>query len=245
MQTSDSSTTRVVIYVYEGMTLLDAVGPYEIVRQLSNTSIKFVAKKRGEITADSGVAHLNSKHSIDEIKSADILIIPGSTIAFVREMKDKKVLQWIKDIDKKTQKTVTVCTGSLILAATGSLKNHKATSHWQPLPLLSKFEAIPTRERIVESGKYITAAGVSAGIDMAIYLANQLRGEIEAKAAQLAIEYDPKPMFNSGNYNTATEEILELATKNLTKDAKNNLSLWDILKNFKLLKSLKVTKDHL
>ncbi|MEO1438395.1 MAG: DJ-1/PfpI family protein, partial [Bacteroidota bacterium] len=133
----------IVIYIYPGMTMLDAIGPYEVLRNMEGAEIKFVAKKKGEITADSQMIHLNAKHSIDEIQSADILLIPGSTVGFVREMKDKKVLDWIRAIHATTQKTVTVCTGSIILAATGLLKGKKATSHWKPIDLLAKFGAIP------------------------------------------------------------------------------------------------------
>lgn len=219
--------------------MLDAIGPYEILRNVKGVNIKFVSKEKGEITADSHFVHINSKYGIDEISKADILLIPGSTIAFLREMKDKKVLDWIKKVDLTTLKTVTVCTGSIILAATGVLKNKKATSHWKPINLLSEFGVKPTRERIVDEGKYITAAGVSAGIDMAIYLVNQIKGEKAAKAAQLAIEYDPKPMFNSGNYLTAEKDIIELSEKIMESDAKKDLSLWGVLKNVGTLLKLK------
>lgn len=219
--------------------MLDAIGPYEVLRNVKGAEIKFVSKEKGEVTADSRFVHLNTKYGIDDIKRADILLIPGSTIAFIREMKDKKVLNWISEIDKTTQRTVTVCTGSIILAATGVLKNKKATSHWKPINLLSEFGAEPTRERIVDEGKYITAAGVSAGIDMAIYLLNRLKGEKVAKAAQLSIEYDPKPMFNSGNYSTAEKDIIELSEKIMESDAKKDFSLWEVLKNARTLLKLK------
>ncbi|MEL7004162.1 MAG: DJ-1/PfpI family protein, partial [Bacteroidota bacterium] len=126
----------IVIYIYNGLTMLDAIGPYEVLRNVKGAEIKFVSKEKGEVTADSRFVHLNTKYGIDDIKRADILLIPGSTIAFIREMKDKKVLNWISEIDKTTQRTVTVCTGSIILAATGVLKNKKATSHWKPINLL-------------------------------------------------------------------------------------------------------------
>jgi len=230
---------EIVIYIYNGMTMLDAIGPYEVLRSMKGANIKFVSKEKGEITADSHFIHINSKFGIEDISKADILLIPGSTIAFVREMKDKKVLNWIRKMNETTQKTVTVCTGSIILAATGLLKDKKATSHWKPINLLSEFGAIPTRERIIEEGKFITAAGVSAGIDMAIYLVNQLKGEKAAKAAQLSIEYDPKPMFKSGNYLTADKDIIELSTKIMESDAKKDFSLWEILKNVRTLIKLK------
>ena len=230
---------NIIIYIYNGMTMLDAIGPYEILRNVKGLNIKFVSKEKGEITADSHLVHINSKYGIDEISEADVLLIPGSTIAFVREMKDKKVLNWIKKIDSTTQRTVTVCTGSIILAATGVLKGKKATSHWKPINLLSEFGAKPTRERIVEEGKYLTAAGVSAGIDMAIYLVSQLKGEKDAKAAQLSIEYDPKPMFSSGNYLTAEKDIIELSENIIEGDAKKDFSLWEMLKNARTLLKLK------
>ncbi|MEO1626827.1 MAG: DJ-1/PfpI family protein [Bacteroidota bacterium] len=229
----------IIIYIYNGMTMLDAIGPYEVLRNVAGVNIKFVSKQKGEITADSHFVHLNSKYSIDEISKADILLIPGSTIAFVREMKDEKVLDWIRQLDKTTLKTVSVCTGSLILAATGLLEGKKATSHWRPIHLLSDFGVTPTRERMVEEGKIITAAGVSAGIDMAIHLVSVLWGEKEAKAAQLSIEYDPKPPFQSGNYLTADKDVIALSEKIMTKDAKKDFSLWEILKNAKTLLKLR------
>lgn len=230
---------EIVIYIYHGMTMLDAIGPYEILRNVKGVNIKFVSKRKGEIRADSHFIHLNSKYGIDEVDKADILLIPGSTIAFVREMKDAQVLSWIKKIDQTTQKTVTVCTGSIILAATGLLNGKKATSHWKPIELLSEYGAIPTRERMIEEGKFITAAGVSAGIDMAIYLVNSLKGATVAKAAQLAIEYDPKPMFESGNYLTAEEDVIKLAEKNMERDAKKDFTLWEMIKNARTFIKLK------
>ncbi len=229
---------EIIIYIYNGMTMLDAIGPYEVLKNLKDTTIKFVAKEKGEITADSGFVQLNAKFEIDEIEKADILLIPGSNISFIQEMKDKKVLNWIRRVDETTQKTVSVCTGSIILAATGLLNGKKATSHWKPIELLSDFGAIPVRERIVEQGKFITAAGVSAGIDMAIYLANEIQGEKEAKASQLMIEYDPKPMFSSGNYLTAEAEIITLAEQKMESKAKQNLSLWNMLLNVRTLMKL-------
>ena len=231
---------EVVINIYEGMTKLDAIGPYEVLRNLRACKVKFVAREKGEIIADSKAVHLLAKYDIDEIKRADILLIPGSTIAFMRELQDEKVLQWIRDIDKTTLKTVTVCTGSIILAATGLLEGKKATSHWKPIQLLKEFGAIPSRERIVEEGKFISAAGVSAGIDMALYLAAQVKGEKEAKVAQLAIEYDPQPIFQSGNYLKADPDIIQHAEKLLERDAIRELSLWEMLKNTKRLLKLKL-----
>lgn len=230
---------EIIIYIYNGMTMLDAIGPYEVLRNIKGAKVKFVASKKGEIMADSHFLHLNAKYEIADIQKADILLIPGSTIAFIREMKNQELLNWIKRIDQTTQKTVTVCTGSLILAAAGLLKDKKATSHWKPIEMLAQFGAIPTRERIIEEGKYLTAAGVSAGIDMAIYLVNLLEGATAAKAAQLAIEYDPQPMFQSGNYLKAETEVIQLAEKNMERDARKDFTLWEMIKNARTLMKLK------
>lgn len=222
---------KIVVYIYNGMTMLDAIGPYEVLRSLKNAEILFVAKTKGEIKADSHSVHLIAKYSIDEVEEADILLIPGSSITFLTEAKDKKVLDWIKKIDATTQRTTTVCTGSIILAATGLLENKKATSHWKPIKMLTKYGAIPCHERFIQQGKYITAAGVSAGIDMALYLVDQLEGEDVARAAQLAIEYDPNPLFNSGNYLTADKAIIKKAEQQMRKSALKDLSFRDIIKN--------------
>jgi len=230
---------EIVIYIYNEMTMLDAIGPYEILRNLSDVNIRFVAKQKGEIIADSQFVHLLAKHDITEVQKADILLIPGSTVAFVREINDKKVLNWIKKMNETTQKTVSVCTGSIILGATGLLKGKSSTTHWKTMGLLTKFGAIARRERIVEDGKFISSAGVSAGMDMALCLANLLRGEKAAKAAQLIIEYDPKPMFDSGNYATAESDVIEQAEKLLKKEAINDLSLWEMMKNYSVLKEMK------
>ncbi|WP_205317686.1 DJ-1/PfpI family protein [Oceanobacillus zhaokaii] len=136
-------------------------------------------------------------------------------------------------VDKTTKWTTSVCTGSLLLASAGLLNGRKATSHWRVINLLSDFGAITTRDRVVEQEKYITVAGVSAGIDMALHLSNKLVGEVETKAIQLTIEYDPQPIFNSGNFSNAEEKIKKIAEKKLSKDAKKGLGLLGMIKNSK------------
>jgi putative intracellular protease/amidase len=231
---------KIIIYLYNGVTMLDAIGPYEVLRNIADAEVYFTAEKTGEIKADSGFIDINVKHSIADMKEADILVIPGSTIGFMKEMKKENVLKWIKEVDKTTKWTTSACTGSMLLASAGLLTGLKATSHWKPINLLSDFGVIPTRERVVEQGKYITAAGVSAGIDMALYLSNKIVGEDETKAIQLAIEYDPQPIFDCGNYSNADEKIIKIAEKKLTKDVKKELGLLGILKNSKnILKMIK------
>lgn len=224
---------KIIIYLYNGITMLDAVGPYEVLRNISGADLYFVAENKGKITTDSGLIDIDVKYSINEMKDADILVIPGSTIDFLKEMEKENVLEWIRGVDKTTKWTTSVCTGSMLLASAGLLEGLKATSHWKAITLLSKYGVIPTRERIVEQGKYITAAGVSAGIDMALYLSEKLVGKDETKAIQLTIEYDPQPLYDSGNYTNASEKVIKIAEKKLTKDAVKGLGLLGIVKKTK------------
>ncbi len=221
------------------MTMLDAIGPYEVLAQLPKAEVFFVAKNKGEIKSDTGYVYLNAKYDFDNVIEADILVVPGSTIAFVKVMKDKKTLDWIRKVDKTTKYTTSVCSGSLILAAAGLLKGLKATSHWKPINLLKDFGAIPIRERFIHEGKIITAAGVSAGIDMALYLVNEIAGEQRAKSIQLLIEYDPSPIYNSGNYTVCEPTIIEKAERQLSRNAKKELSLFDAITNLKTLRKIK------
>lgn len=232
---------KVVLFIYQGMTMLDAIGPYEVLRNLNDVEILFVSEDGKPVTSDSTFVEINPKYQIDDVGKADILIIPGSPVGYLRILKNKKVLNWIKQIHPQTIKTTSVCTGSIILAAAGLLINKKATSHWKAIQQLSNYGAIPIRERIVEQGKILTAAGVSAGIDMALYLMNILEGEIAAKAAQLAIEYDPKPKFDSGNFLTAEKRVIKEAERKMKIAAKKELTFLDIIRNTGLL--LKMTKE--
>ncbi|RIV31661.1 DJ-1/PfpI family protein [Flagellimonas lutimaris] len=221
---------KIVIYIYHGLTMLDAIGPYEVLRNIPNAEVLFVAEKKGDIIADSKFVHLNARFEIEEINEADILVIPGSTITFMREIKNVSVMNWIRKINKTTKWTTSVCSGSIILAATGLLNGLEATSHWKPMGLLKKFGAIPKSERFVDQGKYLTAAGVSAGIDMALYLSNKIVGETKTKAIQLFIEYDPSPIYNSGNYSRAEKEVIENAEMILLEEAKKEPKLFQQIK---------------
>ncbi len=201
---------EIVIYLYPGMTALDAVGTYEALRGLPNSVIRFAAKERGLVRMDSQVLSLNAEHAIRDIPKADILVLPGG-LTTPKQMQDKEVLAWVRQIHEKSKWTTSVCTGSLILAAAGLLKGLDATSHWLAMDTLKMFGAKPTQQRVVRQGKIITAAGVSAGIDMALTLVALESSEEAAKAIQLTMEYDPQPPFNSGSVKQATPTTIEKA----------------------------------
>jgi transcriptional regulator GlxA family with amidase domain len=204
---------NVVIYLYDEMTALDAIGPYEVLRLVPGAQVRFVAKKAGLVKPDSGLQMLNAEYGIADVDTADILIIPGGNAA--GPIKDEHVLQWIRSLHEKTRWTTSVCVGSLILGAAGLLKGLQATSHWNSIQDLKYFGAQPVNQRYVRQGKIITAAGVSAGIDMALSLVALEQGDEMAKAIQLMIEYDPRPPFDSGSCSKASPEMIEKAKKML------------------------------
>lgn len=217
---------EIVIMLYDGITALDAIGPYEVFAAGTSSTIKFVAKKKGLIKLDSKMGYLHADYSFSEIHSADVLVIPGCRPPnYKAPMNDKESLQWIRQIHKTTKWTTTVCNGSLILGATGLLSGVKATSHWGSYELLSSLGAIPTEERVVYHNKIITAAGVSAGIDMALNLVACEYGEEAGKAAQLILEYDPQPPFNTGSPKNAPAQLLEQLRIGLKKMEEENPDL--------------------
>jgi transcriptional regulator GlxA family with amidase domain len=230
---------NIIIYLYNGLTVLDAVGPYEVLSRLPDANVKFVAREKGLIVSDTHFMKLVAEYDISEIQSADILVIPGSVIGFIRESKNAAVLSWIQKIHQTTTWTTSVCSGSVILAAAGILNGKKATSHWGAIHILRDYDAIPSNERYIQEGKIITAQGVSAGIDMALFLVSQIVGVEKAKAYQLFIEYDPNPPYDAGTINKADPETISLAKKMLSIEAKKDLSLGDILKNLPSLMKLK------
>ncbi len=198
---------NITFLFYEGMTALDAIGPYEILSRLPDVSVNRVALNAGKITTCSGLA-LGAEKSIHEITKTDVLLIPGAgTATTLRDFPE--ILSWIKEIHETTTWTTSVCTGSLILGAAGVLKGLPATSHWAVVERLKLFGAIPVSKRIVETGKVMTSAGVSAGIDMGLLLAAKLCGQNIAETIQLGLEYDPEPPFNSGSPDKAKPETVK------------------------------------
>jgi transcriptional regulator GlxA family with amidase domain len=200
---------KIVILIYDGFTALDAIGPYEVLRSVPGWEVEFVARTRGEVRTDSGAVGLCADASMAETTSADILLVPGGT-GNRALLDDRELLAWLRGIDRTTTWTTSVCTGSLLLGAAGLLERRRATGHWLELETLREYGADPVGGRYVEDGKVITAAGVSAGIDMALYLVGREAGPEVAQAVQLGIEYDPEPPFDSGSPEKAPPEIVEL-----------------------------------
>lgn len=200
---------HITILLYEDMTALDAIGPYEVLSHVPGMDVAFAALQAGPVTVDTGKLQLIAPHAIADIDRTDVLIVPGGP-GCRTHAQHPSILRWVWEIHETTRFTTSVCTGSHVLGAAGLLRGLPATSHWAHREGLAEYGAEPTDARIVRAGKVITAAGVSAGIDMALGLLAELSGEGIAQAVQLAIEYDPEPPFDAGHPSKAPAEIVEL-----------------------------------
>lgn len=208
--------------VYPRMTALDLVGAYEVLRALPGAELRFVAGAVGPVVTDSGALLLGATHTYDETPSPDLILVPGSSSGTAAAMADGALLAWLRRAHEHSQWTTSVCTGALILGAAGLLAGRPATTHWLAQDVLATFGATPQRDqRIVRSGKIATAAGVSAGIDLALWLVGEIAGEERARAAQLSIEYDPQPPFDSGHPSKATPELLAATRRAMQREAVN------------------------
>jgi transcriptional regulator GlxA family with amidase domain len=199
---------KIAILIFDKLAAQDAVGPYEVMRNVPEWDVELVAKEKGEIRAEGGLG-LIADRSIAEVGGADIVLVPGG-LGNRPMLEDEEVLGWLRRIDGTTKWTTSVCTGSLVLGAAGLLEGRRATGNWLALEPLREYGADPVGGRYVEDGKVITAAGVTAGIDMALHLVAQEVGPEIAQAVQLGIEYDPDPPFDSGSPEKAPPEIVEL-----------------------------------
>jgi putative intracellular protease/amidase len=200
---------NIAIVLYDRFTALDAIGPYEVLSRLPGATVTFVAAERGPVRTDNGMLTLLAEHSLEDMREPDILLVPGGP-GEVAQRAGGAVLDWLRAADRTSTWTTSVCTGSLILAAAGLLNGRRATSHWLALEELRRLGAEPVDERVLFDGKLVTAAGVSAGIDMALALAARVAGDTVAQAIQLGIEYDPQPPFDTGCPHKAPAEVVEL-----------------------------------
>lgn len=199
----------IAILLFARFTALDAVGPYEVLRNLPGAKVTFVAREAGPVRTDSGMLAITADAAMRDVTAADVLVVPGGP-GQADLMEDAEALDWVRAIDQTTTWTTSVCTGSLVLAAAGLLEGKQATSHWTALEHLPRYGAEPTLQRVVEQGKVITAAGVSAGIDMGLRLAAKIAGDDVAMAIQLGIEYDPQPPFDAGSPAKAPSHIVDM-----------------------------------
>lgn len=200
---------QIAIVLYDRFTALDAVGPYEVLSRLPSSSVVFVAERPGEVRTDTGTLALTADAALEDVPAPDVVVVPGGP-GQADLMEHEPLMRWLRRAHQTTTWTTSVCTGSLLLGAAGILRGVRATSHWLALDQIAGLGGVPVQERVVVDGKIVTAAGVSAGIDMGIRLAALEAGEDLAKAIQLGIEYDPEPPFAAGSPSVAPPEIVKL-----------------------------------
>lgn len=191
---------KVAMVCYDGMTMLDLVGPQYFLASMMGAKVHLVTKdpELKPITGDLGFAIVPDT-TLDECpKDLDVLFVGGGSRGTVDVMKDDRFIDFIADRGARAKHVTSVCTGSIILGQAGLLRGKRATSHWVARDLLPEFGATPVNARVVSDGKVLTGAGVSAGLDFALALVAQLRGEPYAKSLQLLAEYAPEPPFFSG-----------------------------------------------
>ncbi|MER5406094.1 DJ-1/PfpI family protein [Streptomyces sp. NPDC002769] len=199
---------QIAIVLYDRFTALDAVGPYETLGRLPGAETVFVAERTGPVRNETGNLALTADRALDQVPDPDIVVVPGGP-GQTPQMENQVLLDWLRAADATSTWTTSVCTGSLLLAAAGLLDGRRATSHWLALGTLGEFGAEPTGERVVFDGKYVTAAGVSSGIDMGLHLLGRIAGDEHAQAVQLLTEYDPQPPYDAGSPQKAPAHLVE------------------------------------
>jgi transcriptional regulator GlxA family with amidase domain len=212
-QPRPESGINIAIVLYDKFTALDAIGPYEVLSRLPGARVTFVAAQAGPVRTHNGMLTLVAEQSLEQAGRPAMVLVPGGPGDVVANA-GPDVLDWLRTVDETTTWTTSVCTGSLILAAAGLLAGRRATSHWLALEELRRLGAEAVAERVVFDGKLVTAAGVSAGIDMALTLAARVAGDTVAQAIQLGIEYDPQPPFDAGSPQKAPAEVVRLVRAN-------------------------------
>jgi transcriptional regulator GlxA family with amidase domain len=200
----------VAIPLFPRFTALDAIGPYEVLQRVPSIDVTFIGHQRGEVRTENGMLGVTADATFEDLPQPDVIVFPGG-IGSRPLQDDQRVLEWVRHAHATTRFTTSVCTGSLVLGAAGLLTGLTATTHWSCYPDLASHGAEPTAQRVVEhvDRRIITAAGVSSGIDMALRLVELLVDRTAGQAAQLMIEYDPQPPFDSGSVAKAGPDTME------------------------------------
>lgn len=201
---------QIAIALFPRVTVLDAVGPYEVLQRLPGAAVTFVGERTGEVRADNGFLGLTVDATFADVPAPDVVVVPGGIGTRALLSPGSAILDWVRAAHETSRFTTSVCTGALVLGAAGLLDGLTATTHWANYDELRALGAEPTPQRVVEhlDRRIITAAGVSSGIDMALRLAELLVDADAAKAMQLMIEYDPQPPFDAGSFEKAGDAVV-------------------------------------
>jgi cyclohexyl-isocyanide hydratase len=203
------STVRIAFLLFPDLTQLDLTGPAQVLSRVPGARVEYVAATLDPVPSDCGLA-LVPTVTLTDATPTDVLVVPGGDGAF-DAMLDPAVVAFVRREAARATWVTSVCTGAFVLAAAGLLAGKRATTHWASKPMLAAFGATPVDERYVVDGAVVTAAGVSAGIDMALWLAAELAGRDAAEGIQLQIEYDPHPPFNAGSAARADARLVTRA----------------------------------
>jgi transcriptional regulator GlxA family with amidase domain len=200
---------QVVIPLFPAFTALDGIGPYEVLQRIPQVDVTFIGHARGEVRSENGMLGITVDAAFEDYPRPDVIVFPGGVGTRPLEQ-DERVLEWVRQAHPVTRFTTSVCTGSLVLGAAGLLRDLTATTHWSCYPQLEAHGARAVAERVVEhlDQRIITAAGVSSGIDMALRLVELLVDRTAAQAAQLMIEYDPQPPWDTGSVAKADDIVM-------------------------------------
>ena len=200
---------EIAIPLFDRFTAQDAVGPYQVLSAIPGANVRFTGPEPGPVRTDNRMLTVLVEERWEDLPNPDVFVVPGG-IGTRALLRDERVLDWVRGAHERSAYSASVCTGSLVLAAAGVLDGVGATTNWMEFDLLEELGARPVRERVVESGKVFTGAGVTAGLDMALTLAARLTTPEVAQAIQLGLEYDPEPPFDAGSPEKAPAEIVEL-----------------------------------
>ncbi|MEM9130892.1 MAG: DJ-1/PfpI family protein [Actinomycetota bacterium] len=207
-----SDTLSIAIPLFDRLTALDGIGPYETLQRLPGATITFVGERTGEYRTENGFLGLTADATYDDIDRPDVVVVPGGVgTRPIVEVDDHPLVTWLQAVHPTTRFTTSVCTGSLVLAKAGLLDGLAAACHWSAYEALEKLGATATGDRVVEhlDRRIVTAAGVSSGIDMALRLSELLVDADAARAMQLMVEYDPQPPFDAGSVEKAGDGVME------------------------------------
>jgi transcriptional regulator GlxA family with amidase domain len=210
MATQEQKTVAFVLY--PGITLLDLVGPLQVfssLRQFNNQYRPVVVAERLEPMPTDGPLTVIADHTFDQVPDPEVLIVPGGGAPTIKAMGNHVVGDYLRQAADTVPVVGSVCTGALLMAAAGLLEGRQATTHWAYHRLLERLGATYVPQRWVEDGKFITSAGVSAGIDMALALVARLTDEPTARMVQVAIEYDPHPPFGGIDWDQVDRDSYE------------------------------------
>lgn len=196
----------VAFLLFPNVTQLDLTGPAQVLSRLGNVTLDLVWKDRAPVATDAGFAIMPTA-TFAEVPRADILCIPGG-MGVTEVIGDDAAMAWVRAVGAEARWVTSVCTGSLILGAAGLLKGYRAATHWSWRDYLAMFGAEMVPERVVVDRNRVTGGGVTAGIDFALTLMAEVRGDQFAKAVQLSLEYDPAPPFDAGSPEKAGPELV-------------------------------------